>query len=171
MSDYAQRVIEVPVAGFPSYSVNTLGEVRHNKTGRIKATSPNTQGIHSVIMTLDKENFRRSVAVMVAETFIEKPVTREQLSPINLDGDRSNNAVENLAWRPRWFAVEYHKQFHPGYHPCLTRPIRDVDSGYEYSDSMVAATMHGLLDKDILLSIHNRTIVFPTNQMFEEIDW
>lgn len=154
---------------FPDYAVSDHGRVKNIKTDRIKVASLNQQGIPNVNFVVDGEQNRRSVALLVATAFV--PRTHQHIAtPINMDGDRTNNHVSNLQWRARWFAVMYHKQFRPGYRPAIPRPIMDVKTGVIYPTSMHAAREFGLLDNEILLAIVNRTVVFPTHQSFQLVD-
>ena len=87
-------------------------------------------------------------------------------TPINLDGDRHNNRVENLVWRPRWFAIKYNRQFRYPYPNPITMPIVDLKSGEISENSLDCAKRYGLLEDDLVLSILNRTYVWPTYQEF-----
>jgi hypothetical protein len=117
----------------------------------------------------DGVQYHRSVPLLVARAFLP-PITEAFDTPINLDGDRHNNRIENLAWRPRWFAVKYNQQFkHPGvYH--IDAPIVDLRSGEVSVDSYQCACRYGLLEEDLVLSIQTRTYVWPTYQEFGIID-
>lgn len=150
------------IDGFPGYLVSNHGRVMNYNYERIKVASPNQQGIPSVNLIKDAKQNRRSVAVLVAKAFLPPPPRSAFDTPINLDGDRSNNAVDNLAWRPRWFAVKYHAQFK------MDPPFNYRGGVYctttdEWFDTLRDAAMkYGLLEKEIFLSAHNRTLVFPT---------
>ena len=58
----------------------------------------------------DQEQYKRSVALLVAKAFLKQPSEFFD-TPINLNGDRLDNQVINLMWRPRWFAIKYNRQF------------------------------------------------------------
>ena len=155
------------IGSFPSYEVSDGGEVRNSLTGRVLKTKVNQQGIVGVGLMRDGIQFHRSVAVLVAQEFIKRKANFD--TPIHLDGNQSNNCVENLMWRPRWHAVEYRRQFENPYHTPITKPIRDKESGRIYDNSWICATMLGLLEKDIILSIMNRTYAAITRQEFEVV--
>jgi hypothetical protein len=160
------RVIEE----FPDYAVSSYGRVRNLVTDLIKTPTQNQQGTASVLLMRDHDQYRRSVSVLVASAFVE----REQYNhntPIHLDGDLTNHHPDNLRWRPRWFALKYHKQFKPGYFPAINEPIEDVVTKRQYRNSLEASMEHGLLDVEIFLAIVNRTVVFPTNQRFQLVNW
>jgi hypothetical protein len=154
------------IRSFPEYSVSSEGRVRNNRTRRILAQSLNQQGIPMVGLTRNGEHYKRGVALLVATAFIPRPKGPFD-TPINLDGDRENNHVINLMWRPRWFAVFYHKQFK---HPPKLRihqPIIDIKSRIISPNSHICSMTYGLLEHDLVLSIVNRTYVWPTYQRFE----
>lgn len=155
-----------PIEGFPGYSVSNQGSVRNDQTGKVMALTVNQQGIVMVGMVRDKEQYKRSVTLLVARTFLDDPVNPNFDTPINLDGDRLNNHVDNLMWRPRWFAVRYHQQFHDVSRQGFTVPVVNTADGIVYPNAMAAAVEFGLLANDLTRSIVNRTYVFPTYQTF-----
>jgi hypothetical protein len=154
---------------FPDYSVSSGGLVRNDRTGRLMARTLNQQGIVQVGFCRNGRYFKRSVAVLVAKAFIPHRFGAFD-TPINVDGDRTNNSVQNLMWRPRWFAIMYHKQFDRPYHGRIRREIVDVKTDRVYPDSFICAIENGLLEKDVVLSIANRTVVWPTYQQFQVIE-
>ena len=155
------------IRGFESYKVSNHGRIARSSTGRPLRFYLNQQGVVCVGLMRGHVQFKRSVPLLVARAFIPKPARHD--TPINLDGDRWNCHVENLAWRPRWFAVEYNRQFQQMYDYPITKPIRDVKTGEVYPDSFRCAIANGLLEKDVVLSISNRTYVWPTYQIFEVV--
>lgn len=157
------------VEGFHRYSVSRLGDVRNDLTGRIMHLSVNQYGVVFVGLMKREKQHKRSVALLVAQAFLDEPPTDFYDTPINLDGDRHNNRVDNLAWRPRWFAVKYNQQFKTPYHNRIETLLCDKDSGQEYIDSFQAAIKNGLLEKDVVLGILNRTPIWPTYQVFEVV--
>lgn len=134
----------------------------------------NQRGIVQVGMMKGHEQHKRSVALLVARAFLPDPNDGEEVqhpfdTPINLDGDRTNNHRENLMWRPRWFAIAYHQQFKQRV-PQILLPIRETRTGEIFETSRHAAVQHGLLEREIVLAVLNRTFVFPTYQYFEVIE-
>lgn len=159
-----------PIPDFPRYAISNFGRVLNVETDLIKTPSPNQQGIPSVSFVKDRVQYRRSVAKLVAEAFLDKREKYPQFNtPIHLDGDRFNCHVDNLVWRPLWFASRYHAQMKLGIPYGFTAAVRCVDTGEEYQDVMEAAVSRGMLMKDIILSIQNRAPVFPTWEYFEII--
>src|SRR4051812_16614721 len=151
----------VTVEGFPEYSVNTLGQVRKNSSGRVLHVRLNQYGVPYVgLMNFDRQHIR-SLPRLVASAFVRQPNDVFD-TPINLNGDRTDCRVENLAWRPRWYAIYYNNQFHDRYENAIEAPIKDVDTGDVYPNSLAVACTNGLLERDVVLSILNHTLTWPT---------
>jgi NUMOD4 motif len=150
---------------FPEYSVSNYGQVRTNKSGRILQLNINQYGLLQVGLMKDGVQRHRSVPLLVAKAFLpELPGPFD--TPINLDGDRFNNHVDNLLWRPRWFAIRYNQQFRYPYDSPILSPIIDLVTGDISENSFECAKKYGLLERDVVLSIASRTYVWPTYQQF-----
>lgn len=157
------------IVGFSGYSVSDAGYVRNDNTGRIMRTTMNTHGIETVgLMQLGVQR-KRSVSVLVADAFITTARSLRFNTPINLDGDRSNNRVTNLAWRPYHFARKYHQQFKFG-PQGFTRPVQNIQTEEVFETSWDAAILLGLLERELVMSILNRTYVFPLYQTFRLLE-
>lgn len=136
---------------FPDYAISDLGEVHNIKTGMPRKTSINQQGIVKISLYVGRELITRSVAVMVAEAFVEGQ-TEFFNTPIHLDGDRENCRADNLMWRPRWFAVQYHRQFQsPEFHQ-MDVPILELTTGNQYVCVKDACMDLGLYYNDVYRS-------------------
>ncbi len=157
------------IEGFPDYSVSTYGSVRSDKSGRILRLFENQFGLIMVGMMKDGIQRHRSVPLLVALAFIAQP-TGPFDTPINLDGDRRNNHVENLTWRPRWFAIRYNRQFLRRYSNPIHSRIQDVKTKEVCENSFECAKRYGLLEEDLVMSILNRTYVWPTYQEFRVLE-
>lgn len=162
-------MIWIPIGKFPGYSVNEEGLVCNEDTGRIMAISQNQHGVAQVGLMRDLIQYKRGVALLVAQAFLDRPRTPAFNTPINLNGERRDNHVDNLEWRPRWFAILYHRQFYD--EPTGFRePIMDIKTKELFSTSWEAAIKYGLLDNEILIATLNRTYVWPTYQEFRVIE-
>ena len=157
------------IDGFPEYCVSTEGEIKNKKTGRILKQSVNQYETVMVGLMKGGVQFKRSVPLLVANAFMS-PAPANFDTPINLNGHRTDNRVANLAWRPRWYAVLYNQQFADPYDHPINKSIRDTETGLIFPDSFSVATHFGLLEKDIVLSILNRTVVWITYQKFELVE-
>lgn len=157
---------EIP--DFLGYSVSDQGRVRNDDTERILALLVNQSGLVNVGLTRGRVQYKRSVALLVAKAYLPLPNDRTFNTPINLDGDRMNNAAYNLVWRPRWFAAKYNTQMRMNY-VSLRMTIEDVKTGERFRNTRAAAVRYGLLDRDIAQAIANRTYVWPTYQTFHVV--
>lgn len=156
----------VPVQGFPGYSVNPLGQVKKDSTGRTLQIRLNQYGVPYVGMMRDWRQCIRSLPRLVATAFLPPPNDIFD-TPINLDGDRTNCSVENLMWRPRWYAVHYANQFKEPYANPIHAPIRALETQEVFDDSLAAACRYGLLEYEVVMSVLNSTPTWPTYQVFE----
>lgn len=157
------------IEGFPKYSINNFGDVWSEFTGRLLAIRVNQYGVPFVGLTQGHRQYQRSLALLVAQAFI--PNSSEIWdTPINLDGDRFNCVIENLMWRPRWFAIRYNQQFKHPYERPINAPLRAFGSDEVYEDSFDAAKAYGLLERDVVLSVENSTLTWPTDQRWILLD-
>lgn len=163
-----------PIELFPDYEVSNWGRVRSRKwdeSGKILSVSPNQYGVMQVGLMRDGVQHHRSVPLLVAKAFLPPFQKRKQSwrafdTPINLDGDRRNNLVTNLAWRPRWYAVKYNRQFRYPYEHPIYQPIIDLETQEVTKNSFECAKRYGLLEEEVVMSILNRTYAWPTYQYF-----
>lgn len=157
------------VDGFPDYVVGESGIIVNIKRGgqELRA-SRNQQGLAKVTMVRNGRPLTRSAAVVVAKAFVHQP--REMFDTvINLNNDRMDCRACNLAWRPRWFAIAYHKQFYrESVRTDYTR-IEDVDTGEQFDRPIDAAMKYGILYNDIVLSFTNESRTFPTGQRWRPV--
>jgi hypothetical protein len=153
------------IDSFPDYEVSNFGDVLSYRTGKILSQSVNQFGLVHVGLVRDKKQYHRSIPLLVANAFLIEPGGAFD-TPINLDGDRFNNRVDNLVWRPRWFAIKYNKQFKYPYDQPITLPIVDLKTGEVTANSFECAKKYGLLESEVVYSILNRMYVWPTYQEF-----
>jgi HNH endonuclease len=157
-----------PVDGFPNYSVNSLGQVRQDRFDRLM--TPHANQTSSVYVSLMKNavQYQRSLALIVAKAFLPTPSPPFD-TPIHLNGDKWDCRVENLMWRPRWFAIRYHRQFTDAFPGHIEAPLRARGDHERFPDSLTAASRYGLLEKDVVGSIRYNTYAWPTYQIFERV--
>jgi hypothetical protein len=157
-----------PILDFPSYSVSSYGRVMNHETEHVLAKLVNQYNVAYVCMMSNGVQHKRSLARLVAQAFVPHEDGQDAKifdTPINLDGDRLNNDILNLDWRPRWFAIKYHKQFiNPV--PGLVGRILDVDSKTFFNSSWHIATTFGLLEIHVRAAIESGDEVWPTRQRF-----
>lgn len=155
-----------PIREFDNYLISNHGRVQNRDTERIMSLTVNQRGIVMAGLFKGGVQYKRSVTRLVANEFLPAPEPRTFDTPINLDGDRLNNHVDNIMWRPHWFAWKYHSQFKRRYVNAIRVPIMDMKTGDRYADSLDAASKFGLLEEDLVLAILNATFVWPTFQQF-----
>lgn len=152
--------------GLGNYSVSNMGQVRNDRTNRLMKQSPNQSGVYKIglVRHSGEPPVTLGVAVLVARYFVEGE-TNEFDTPINLDGDRSNNQAINLAWRPRWFAINYHRQFK--FSPIMyKRPIVCLDENKVFESCRQAAVYYGLLEQQIAEAVMTQEGVWPLGYDF-----
>jgi hypothetical protein len=143
---------------FPDYSVSDLGRVCRNQTGRITTNHDLGRGRGFFIsLSRNGKQFERRLDRLVLITFVDIPSMYfhskhkfEPPTPIHLDGNRYNNSIHNLAWRPRWFARRYHEQFVKGISDVYR--VIDLTNGEEFESAIDAVCHHGILYEDLLLT-------------------
>lgn len=87
-----------PIKGYEGqYDVSNLGNIRslsYHQTEKIKKLSPFPDKKGYLQVDLRKRSIK--VHRIVAETFIPNPENKQQIN--HIDGNKSNNRVENLEW-------------------------------------------------------------------------
>jgi hypothetical protein len=156
----------VPLLDYPGYYISDEGRVR-NRKDRFMRIHLNNRGRPFIGLMVNGEQVKRGLALLVAQTFILPP-RADFTTPIHLDGNPINCEAQNLQWRPRWFALEHSRQFHLdlGNHG----PVRHTKTGIVYHSIWEVVLKYGLLYNDVLLSIINKTYVFPWMGFFEWVD-
>lgn len=159
----------VSIPDFEYYKVSSLGRIYNERFDHIMSVSYTNHG-HAKITLLSPdlgERFTRSVANLVAEAFVEKPNSQCD-EVILLDGDLSNVAAYNLAWRPRWYAWKYtHQMKTPQPRHYKNLGVMNVVTGERYSCVVEAGMAEGLLFELIWRSTYTRERLFPTGAAFE----
>ena len=83
------------IDGYPNYEVSDEGHVRNIKTGRLLKNSL-AKGYPRVVLCDHLHYKPKTIHRLVAETFIEGD--HDGLQVNHIDGDKTNNRVENLEW-------------------------------------------------------------------------
>ena len=164
-----------PIPDFPDYLVSDRGQIHNSRTERMMALNKTVQG--DLKVTLSQEGYRetRSVRVLVAEAFVPKPFSMISFhksaipdTVIVLDGDQGNVSAYNLAWRPRWFANQYARQFKMRNYPddYYNRPVQNLNTRDVYTNVIEAAQREGLLYHDVFRSASTGGTIYPGDLVF-----
>lgn len=156
---------EIPL--FPSYRVSSTGKVINADTGYPIAITKKANGLCMVGLMRGGTQQKRSLALLVATAFVERPSPSFD-TPIHLDGNRSHNHCSNLMWRPLWMARKFMQQF-DGNMDDREMPIEDMDTRIVYRNPLHASMEHGLLETEIRTAMATNTYVWPTHQKFREV--
>ena len=89
-----EKEIWKTIEDFPNYEVSNLGRVRNKKTSKLLTLIPDKDGYLRVHLNNDR-NVKR-VHRLVAQAFIPNKTNKDQVN--HKDGDKTNNAVNNLEW-------------------------------------------------------------------------
>lgn len=146
----------VPIEDFPDYMINPSGQIWSIRKEAFLRSRLNNTGVLNVTMTVDGKQYCRSVAVLVAKAFLESPPSKRMDTIIHFDGDRTNVHMDNLGWRPRPFAIDYHKQFtNQPYRNRINIPLRIEETGEVFPNSYDLAVAYGLLERAVVLTAMN----------------
>lgn len=157
---------------FPNYDISSLGRVYNRKHDSMMSVSYTNHGHAKITLTCEwsGERFTRSVALLVAEAFVEAPnLLCDQITL--LDGDLTNLCAENIVWRPQWFAWKYTRQLkaeQPLHYRNLV--VYNIVFEEEYESILVAGMTEGLLFDDIWRSTYTGAALFPTGSVFEILE-
>ena len=158
---------------FPLYEVSNLGRFVNRDSDMIVQTSLTLQGDQKIGLYIGDVQHTRMVKRLVAETFVQGR-THIFDTPLLRDGNRMNCSAANLLWRPRWFTVQYSRQFREKKPFYDQGPLVELDDEGivlgAYSNTIDAGIINGLLWKDVWKSLHTREPVFPTGQRFAFAD-
>ncbi|QEQ94391.1 HNH endonuclease [Gordonia phage Chikenjars] len=146
------------VEGFEDYVVSPDGEVYSESKKELKNLRFNNQGDVMVDLYRDRKQNTRKVSLLVAQAYLGEPKNESFNSVIHLNGDRSDCRAINLAWRPRWFVVEYNRMF-------LSEPlnvsVQIEQTGEIFGTLREACVKYGMVEKTAYVVAHNGGPVFP----------
>lgn len=156
----------VPLQDFPGYSVSSHGRVRNDRRDHVLTVLKNRGGVAMVSLVRNGSQTKMGLGKLIARTFIEVPRYPIPFDAvIHLDGDNMHNHVNNLLWRPRWFAGVYGRQFKV--YQDSTPPLRDYETREEYENIWEVIVRNGLLYRDVMVHAFDLRPIFPTFQRFE----
>lgn len=160
-----------PVEGFPDYLIDRNGTVYTEASGLKRKPSKTRDGAMKITLYRDGKPYTKSLSLLVAKTWVYNDFDPDIFdTPIHLDNDQENNHADNLAWRPRWFAVKYQRQYWNEEFRFSRVVVREKRSGIVYDTIMQACQYYGYLYMDVLKSCTKHESVFPTWKEFEFVD-
>lgn len=132
------------VSGLKNYEVSSFGRVRH-VNGEPRKLTTNAKN-HYAYVTVRRDGKAANLRVhrLVAEAFIPNPDGKKCVN--HLDGDKTNNRVENLAWCTH-AENEQHKVDVLGKRsepPHITKRIVCLTTGIEYQSIQAASVDTGV---------------------------
>ena len=155
----------VAVDGFPNYSINAYGDVINESTKRLVQPNRTTRGALKVGLFHGGRQHTRSVKVLVATAFVDG-MSEEFNTPIQLDNNQDNVQADNLAWRPRWFAWKYTRQFLDCEYWRQEALYLHLRSGVFYRSIYEVGVTYGVLFRDVRNHIWDGTPLFPDWEEF-----
>lgn len=155
------------IEGFEAYVVMPDGTIYTKDSGLKRKPSLTQNGQIKVTLYRDGRSYTKSVALLVAKAWLYNDWNPDVYdTPIHLDNDLTNNHVDNLAWRPRWFAIKYQRQYwHESYRYATTK-VQDVKTGEVFNSLLEVCQRYGYLWVDVMNSCLQGESVFPTWHTF-----
>lgn len=153
-----------PAPHFPGYSVSSDGRVRNDVRGREMRLSINQYGTVKVGLTQDGARVTVQVADLVAETFLPDPPPNFD-TVVHLNGDKSDCRADNLVWRPRWFAMKYHRAVRSE-EDRVCALFEELGTGEMFESVEEAGRRYGLLPSDIRQDLRDQHAFLPEGQKF-----
>lgn len=159
-----------PIDGFEDYLIAEDGEVYTAWKHRRIRPSLTREGATKITLYRDGQPFTKSLPLLVAKAHLYNDHDPDLFdTPIHLDNDLSHNHVDNLMWRPRWFAVKYQRQYWNVEFRTSRIPVVDVQREEVYDNIMQPCQRFGLLFIDVFDSCNRGTTVFPTGKTFRYV--
>ena len=163
--------------GYDNYDVSNQGRVRkHNKTStRLMMVRTTPAGHAYTRLTADGVQSTHSIAKLVLEAFRAPKLVDEANYILHLDGDRTNNHIDNLRWTTRGNAIRYHRSYirESKSKYCTQRPLIEMSSRQLYKSVLEAARELAIPPIDIYNQCMN--IYSPQSDFlelrFEWVDW
>lgn len=156
---------------FPEYMITREGLVYTRASGIRRKTSLTQEGAVKITLFRSGKAYTKSLPLLVAKAWLYNDYNPDLFdTPIHLDNDSTNNHVDNLAWRPRWFAVKYQRQYWNEEYRYAKTMVQDVKTGEIYETLIEVCQKYGYLYMDVLQSCIKGDVVFPSWREFRFFD-
>jgi len=86
------------VESSPNYEVSNFGSVRNTKTGKMLKVVTNPSGYKLVCLSNKDKKQTGYIHRLVAEAFVDTDLDTRSSVVNHIDGNKSNNTIENLEW-------------------------------------------------------------------------
>lgn len=135
------------ISGIEKYEVSSFGRVRNRFNGKILDGSINNKGYKRYDLCVNGKRIVKSGHTLVANAFIEKTDGKPFVN--HIDGDKTNNRVENLEW-----CTHKENMIHSvrvlGNQPVNKKRVICLETGMVYESALEAERKTG---------IHNALII------------
>jgi hypothetical protein len=156
-----------PIADAPGYSVSTTGRVQ--KDGwREMSSRQLVDGTRTVTLTVNHEQQIFVLRRLVAAAFCSVPDVNCD-SVIHLNGDFNDCEADNLAWRPRWFAWRYTRQFRQTIPARFDVHVINTTTGQTSPSVPAAGMIDGTLWVDVYRSMVEHRPTYPYGYHYEAL--
>lgn len=145
-----EQEIWADIPGFPRYAVSSQGRIYNKIFESMMKPSISTAQGNLKISLIDEDEIRRAMGVahLVANAFVERP-NYLCTEVILRDGNLSNVAASNLAWRGPRTAYLYARQMRSKPKAVYNVPVRNLVTGAEYETIIQAGIVEGLIWQEI----------------------
>lgn len=82
----------------PNYEISNNGSVRNTKTGKMLKVATNNSGYYLVCLSHKNKKQTAYIHRLVAEAFINTNLDPRTSVVNHIDGDKTNNTINNLEW-------------------------------------------------------------------------
>ena len=145
--------------GYGNYDVSNTGQVRKHtqKCTRLMKLRRTASGHTFIGLTANGVQKSYTVAKLVLEATGTPKKSPMHKYILHLDGDRTNNRLDNLRWTNKKTAIRYRRSYirESQSKDRTTRPVIEMNSERLYKSIMDAAQIHGIPPIDILNQCRN----------------
>lgn len=138
------------------YRVSNFGRVYCSNREEILKVQYNQRG-NAYVNLRGSKRYGCSVAVLVAETFVNTSLVDENVVVVHKDGDKRNNHAMNLCWRSRGYAARYRQQITSTRLIESILPIVETESGLSFSNALFAGAFYGFHYNDVISNLLSNT--------------